>query len=155
MNTPTYHHIERCRPGRLFYFLAGIFCAFALGIIAPQGFVLIAGVILCGVLLWIGAPAIVGGATWESWIHRGRVHWVRPGRLWGHWNSCPVEDVIEFRPADSATHPPGGSTHVLILKDGSERKIDRQSIGDTNLFLQALQNENPKIRGRPPAQPVA
>jgi len=152
MSTPSYHHIERYRPGRLYSFLAGIFCALALGMIAPTGFALIAGAIVCGALLWIGAPAILGGATWESWIYRGRVHWVRPGRLWGHWNSCLVEDVIEFRPADSATHPPGESPHVLILNDGSERKIDGQCIGNVKLFLKVLQNENPKICSQPAAK---
>src|SRR5664279_5334917 len=152
MTTPSYIHIERYRPGRLFYFVAGIFCAFALGMIAPTGAALFMGVILCGALLFVGAPAVLGGAAWESWIYRGRVHGVRTGRLWGHWDSCPVEDVTEFRPAAGATPGAGENSHVLVLTDGTERAIDCRCIGDASAFLQALKTENPRIQCTTEAQ---
>jgi hypothetical protein len=146
MTTPSYFHIERFRPGRLYLFLTGLVGLFAIAVAAPVGVPLILGLALCGGLLVAGAPAVLGGATWESWIYRGRVHWVRPGPLWGRSDSCPVEDVTELRPAASSTGRDAGTTHILILKDGTERAIDRRCVGDANAFLQALRKENPAIR---------
>jgi hypothetical protein len=145
MTSPAYFYLERYRPGRLYYFVAGIVGVFALGVVAPPGAPLFLGVIVCGALLVAGAPAILGGSTWESCITGGRVHWVRPGRLWGHWDSCPVEDVTELRFRTSATGLPNATMHVLVLKNGTERSIDYRCIGDAAAFAQALQKENPKI----------
>jgi len=148
MSTPVFFHLERHRPGRLLAFVAGITGGFALLIIAPSGPVLAAGMFVCGALLAVGAPVVLGGATWECWIASGRLYWVSPGWLWGRWASCTLADISEFVAADASSTAAVQGSCCLVLCDGSQRTIERRCFGDPGELARALQQENPQIAFR-------
>ncbi len=136
-----YFHVEKARPTGILFSIVGIAGLCGTWIFATSWEPKLALTIIFGGFVVVGIPAVIGGGCWRSRIDNGHVYWEYPSRFYGKNDSCCIKDVVEFQHSSRED----SSRYDLILKDGTKKWIDQHCFGYAALFLDALQEENPRI----------